>query len=195
MADPKGEPMSLCSVQGPKNAMHDGPTVVAFSTRATVSAHWTICTLSSRFSKSGRGRLHGFRWHDATDYKSCSPEAALSARDQILGRGDGMTAQFALIKTYGRDFAPYTRRITKPVAGSVLVAVDNVTNAAANHVIDTVNGTVTFQPGHIPAVGQMISAAFQFDVPVRFDTDKLEINLSGFRSGAIPAIPLIEIRV
>jgi uncharacterized protein (TIGR02217 family) len=54
---------------------------------------------------------------------------------------------------------------------------------------------VTFLPGHIPAAGQAVTAGFLFDVPVRFDTDYLEVDLSAFAAGAIPKIPLVEIRV
>ena len=147
------------------------------------------------FFEERRGKLHGFRWHDPSDCKSSTPSGQATATDQIIGLGDGSTAQFPLVKFYGRDFAPYARRIAKPVAGSVLIAVDGITAPATNHVVNTVTGVITFQPGHIPAAGKVVSAGFLFDVPVRFDSDKLEINLSGFRSGAIPAIPLIEIRV
>ena len=37
-------------------------------------------------------------------------------------------------------------------------------------------------------------AAVRIDVPVRFDTDYLEVDLSAFAAGAIPKIPLIEIK-
>ena len=147
------------------------------------------------FFEERRGKLHGFRWHDAGDFKSCAPEATPTALDQVIGTGNGTVAAFSLIKSYGRDFAPYLRRITKPVAGTIVIAIAGSLTAAANYAVDHVNGIVTFKPGHIPAAGAVVSAGFQFDVPVRFDTDKLEINLSGFRSGAIPAIPLVEVRV
>jgi uncharacterized protein (TIGR02217 family) len=54
---------------------------------------------------------------------------------------------------------------------------------------------VTFLAGHIPIAGQIVTAGFEFDVPVRFDTDKLEVNVQSFLHGSIPAIPLIEIRI
>jgi uncharacterized protein (TIGR02217 family) len=53
---------------------------------------------------------------------------------------------------------------------------------------------VTFLAGHVPAAGQTVTAGFEFDVPVRFDTDRLEISLSGFQHGAIPNIPIVEVR-
>ena len=168
--------------------------------RRAYNAGYGIRTLDDlhaviEFFEERRGKLHGFRWHDAMDSKSCAPERTPAALDQTLGTGDGTRARFDLIKTYGRAFAPYARRITKPVSGSVLVAVNNIPQSPSNYVVDTIQGSITFQPGHIPAPGQTVTAGFQFDVPVRFDTDKLEINISGFRSGAIPSIPLVELRV
>ena len=112
--------------------------------------------------------------------------------DQSLGAGDGTRSRFDILKTYGSNFAPYARRITKPVAGSVLVAIDGAVLPSAGYTVDTVAGTIQFQSA--PHAGAAVTAGFQFDVPVRFDTDKLEVNLAGFRHGAIPAIPLIEIR-
>jgi uncharacterized protein (TIGR02217 family) len=53
---------------------------------------------------------------------------------------------------------------------------------------------VTFLPGHIPAIGAAVTAGFHFDVPVRFDTDYLEVDLSAFAAGMIPKIPLVEIK-
>jgi uncharacterized protein (TIGR02217 family) len=168
--------------------------------RRTYNAGYGVRTLDDlhaviAFFEERRGKLHGFRWHDAADFKSCAPERAPNMLDQALGIGDGTRTRFDLQKKYGTTFAPYQRRITKPVANTVLVAVNSALSPPANHIIDTTTGTIIFQPGHIPAAGATITAGFQFDVPVRFDTDKLEINLSGFRSGAIPSIPLIEIRV
>ena len=52
---------------------------------------------------------------------------------------------------------------------------------------------MTFRPGHSPPPGAAITAGFLFDVPVRFDTDYLEVDLSAFAAGAIPKIPLVEI--
>jgi uncharacterized protein (TIGR02217 family) len=148
------------------------------------------------FFEERRGRLHGFRWRDPTDWKSCPPEATPTALDQEIGLGDGLSALFQLAKTYGSDFNPWTRDITKPVAGTVLIAVSEVVQTPGTHyTVDHTTGIVTFAPAHIPAPDAAVTAGFEFDVPVRFDTDKLEINLQGFRHGAIPSIPIVEIRV
>jgi uncharacterized protein (TIGR02217 family) len=148
------------------------------------------------FFEERRGRLHGFRWRDPADCKSCPPEATPTALDQAIGMGDGTTAACQLVKTYGSAFNPWTRAIKKPVAGTVLIAVAGVPQSPGTaYAVDPATGIITFQPGHIPAAAQPITAGFEFDVPVRFDTDRLEINLQGFRHGAIPSIPIVEIRL
>ena len=148
------------------------------------------------FFEERRGRLHGFRWRDHADWKSCAPERTPAATDQSLGIGTGTAATFQLAKRYGQLHAPYDRDIRKPVAGTVLVAVAGTPKTAGVHfTVDTTTGLVTFVAGQIPAGGAAVTAGFEFDVPVRFDTDKLEINLSGFRHGALPQISIVEIRL
>lgn len=148
------------------------------------------------FFEERRGRLHGFRFRDPADWKSCVPSAAPSALDQPIALADGATASFQLVKTYGSTFAPWTRVIAKPVAGTVRIAVAGATKAlGTDFVVDTATGRITFLAGHVPVAGASITAGYEFDVPVRFDTDKLEINLQGFHHGAIPSIPIVEIRV
>jgi len=144
------------------------------------------------FFEERRGRLYGFRWKDRADFQSCAPGASAAATDQAIGTGDGATLTFQLAKTYGGSDAPWTRTIAKPVAGTVLVAVAGAP-LASGWSVDTTTGQVTFTSA--PANGATITAGFQFDVPVRFDTDKLEINLTNFAAGEVPAIPLVEIRL
>jgi uncharacterized protein (TIGR02217 family) len=147
------------------------------------------------FFEERRGRLHGFRWKDWADWKSCAPGGTPSALDQQIGIGDGAKASFQLVKTYGSAFAPWTRTIALPVAGSVLIAVDGVAQAAERFAVNVTSGVVTFVTEHIPAEGAVVTAGFEFDVPVRFDTDQLEINLQQFEAGSIPQIPIVEIRI
>jgi uncharacterized protein (TIGR02217 family) len=148
------------------------------------------------FFEERRGRLYGFRWRDRADWKSSAPEVDPAATDQAIGTGDGATAAFQLVKTYGSAFAPYARTIGKPVAGSVVVAVDGAVKAeGSDWTVDATTGIVTFTAGAIPADGAAVTAGYAFDVPVRFDTDRLDINLTSFAAGEIPAIPLVEIRV
>src|SRR5690242_11326531 len=74
------------------------------------------------FFEERRRRLYGFRWRDRLDYSPASPGVAVTPTDQTLGLGNGATAAFQLVKTYGASYAPYQRPIAKPVTGSVLVA-------------------------------------------------------------------------
>lgn len=146
------------------------------------------------FFEERRGRLHGFRWRDRMDWKSCAPGASPAATDQTLGVGNGTLATFQLVKTYGAVHAPWARAILKPVVGTVRVATAGVEKTAGTHfVVDATTGVVTFLAGSIPAAGAAVTAGFQFDVPVRFDTDELAIDLTAFGAGDIPKIPLIEI--
>jgi uncharacterized protein (TIGR02217 family) len=144
------------------------------------------------FFEERRGMLHGFRWRDRLDHSSAAPGVAVTPFDQTLGFGDGETATFQLAKTYGGAFAPYARPVTKPVAGSVRIAVDGV-ELDGGFDVDVMTGVVTLSEP--PGPGEAVTAGFLFDVPVRFDTDYLEVDLSAFAAGAIPKIPLVEIRV
>jgi uncharacterized protein (TIGR02217 family) len=157
----------------------------------------TLDALSSvvAFFEERRGRLHGFRWRDRLDQSSAAAGASVSPLDQVIGTGDGVKTTFQLAKTYGSIYAPYLRPVTKPVPASVRVAVAaaEVTQGVA-FTCDTTTGVVTFLSGHIPAVGAAVTAGFHFDVPVRFDTDYLEVDLSAFAAGHIPKIPLVEIK-
>jgi uncharacterized protein (TIGR02217 family) len=169
--------------------------------RRRYDAGYGVKTLSElqrvvAFFEERRGQLYGFRWRDPLDHSSAAPGVALSPRDQLLGIGDGARTAFALLKTYGELHAPYARPIAKPVAGSVRITVgDEEAEAGEAFTCDSATGSVNFLPGHVPADGAAVRAGFLFDVPVRFDTDYLEVDLSAFAAGAIPKIPLIEIRV
>ena len=148
------------------------------------------------FFEERRGRLYGFRWRDHLDYKSCAPGATVSPSDQDIGIGDGATSSFSLSKRYGSTHAPWQRLVSKPVAGSVRVAIDGLEqDDGVDFTVDPTSGVVTFLPGHEPGVGTVVAAGFEFDVPVRFDTDQLDVNLQGFVHGAIPNIPIVEIRL
>jgi len=144
------------------------------------------------FFEERRGRLHGFRWKDFSDFKSVAPNADISATDQAIGTGDGATTDFQLVKLYGNAFAPFTRAIAKPVAGSVQVALDGAPQGAGFSV-DTTTGIVSFTAA--PGSGVAVTAGFEFDVPARFDTDMLEISVPQANAGDIPNVPIVELRL
>jgi uncharacterized protein (TIGR02217 family) len=142
------------------------------------------------FFEARRGRLRGFRFKDHTDWKSCAPGASVSALDQAIGTGDGTRRSFQLVKRYGAGPEAHVRTITKPVAGSVRLAVAG--SPTTGFSLDPLSGIVTLAVA--PAAGAAVTAGFEFDVPVRFDSDMLRINLTQFAAGEIPEIPLVEIR-
>jgi uncharacterized protein (TIGR02217 family) len=148
------------------------------------------------FFEERRGRLHGFRWRDRLDHSSAAPGTSATPLDQVLGLGDGARIAFPLVKLYGAAHAPYQRPIAKPVAASVRVAVDGIEQGEGTaFTCDITTGIVTFQAGHIPSAGKFVQAGFLFDVPVRFDTDYLEVDLSAFAAGSVPRVPLVETRL
>ena len=143
------------------------------------------------FFEARRGRLYGFRWKDWADYKSGLPSASLSATDQTIGTGTGAATTFQLMKLYTSGAQSWTRTITKPVAGTVVLALNGVTQITG-WTVNTTTGVVTFATA--PGPGLAITAGFEFDVPVRFDTDTLDVTLDFERLGSITSIPLIEVR-
>jgi uncharacterized protein (TIGR02217 family) len=135
------------------------------------------------FFRARKGRAHGFRFKDWTDYQ---------ASNEIIGTGNGTQTQFQLVKHYVSGSVTDIRTIVKPVAGTVQVyknAVLQTTGAS----VDSVAGVVTFAAA--PAVGEVITASFQFDVPVRFDTDRLSASLDAYGIHSWQDIALVEVRV
>lgn len=143
------------------------------------------------FFEERRGRFHAFLWRDGMDYSSNGTDQP-TALDQVIGAGDGVKVLFSLTKRYGANFDPYLRPITKPVEGSVRVAVAGVELHTAAFSVDPLTGAVTLDAA--PSMGAAVTAGFLFDVPVRFDTDRLDIELTSFDAAEVPAIPLIEVR-
>ena len=142
------------------------------------------------FFEARMGRLYGFQLKDFSDFKSCAPGDDVSPADQPIGTGDGSTAAFQLVKTYASGPSSWVRTIRKPVAGTVRVAV-NGTEVTTGFSVDSSTGIVSF--GSAPGPSAAITAGFEFDTPVRFDTDQLSINLANFAAGEIPSIPIVEI--
>jgi len=143
------------------------------------------------FFEARNGRLHGFRFKDWADFKSCLPSQTVGPSDQTIGTGNGSATQFQLTKRYASGAQSWTRAITKPVAGTVTIAL-NGTPQASGWSVSSATGLVTFTTA--PAAGVAITAGFEFDVPVRFDTDALDVTLDLERLGSITSIPLLEIR-
>jgi uncharacterized protein (TIGR02217 family) len=145
------------------------------------------------FFEARGGELYGFRFRDPVDWTSGRPGAAVTALDQVIGIGDGFVRNFQLTKTYGDIGGRSIRAIAKPAANTVKVAINGALLAQQDFSCNPATGMVTFSAGVVPRSGITISAGFEFDVPVRFATDRIDINLSVFNAGRIPSIPLVEI--
>ncbi|APX88380.1 glycoside hydrolase family 24 [Brevirhabdus pacifica] len=146
------------------------------------------------FFEARHGRLHGFRWKDWADFKSCAPSADPAAGDQVIGVGDGVMRSFALSKGYVSGGVRYARPISKPVSGTVRMAVDDVELVqGAGFEVDIDTGLCTLPAP--PHSGAQVTAGFEFDVPVRFDTDLIQVSVASFRAGEVPNVPVIEVRL
>ena len=146
------------------------------------------------FFEARRGRLYGFRFHDPLDGRSTSGTTGVTAFDQILGQGDGATAVFKLRKAYGQGADPYWRPILKPCTGTVQVAVNGVACIEGqDFTCDSTNGQITFTPAALPQAMAVITAGFEFDVPVRFETDTLDLSFDALGTGESTAITLLEL--
>lgn len=143
------------------------------------------------FFEARNGRLHGFRFKDWGDHKSCLPSGTPAPTDQTIGTGDGTATQFQLVKRYTSGAQSWMRAITKPVAGTVTIALNGVPQTSGWSVVTT-TGLITFTTA--PGADVAVTAGFAFDVPVRFDTDVLDVTLDLERLGSITSIPLVEIR-
>lgn len=146
------------------------------------------------FFEARTGQLHGFRWKDWSDFKSCAPSGSPGPEDQLIGTGDGVTTVFSLQKTYVSGLQSYTRPIRKPVVGTVLVAV------AEDPKIEGLEFSVNFETGEVsfslpPDLGTRVTAGFEFDVPVRFDTDFIQTSVASFQAGDVPTVPIVEVRL
>lgn len=146
------------------------------------------------FFEARRGQLYGFRWKDWADFKSGKPSARVGAFDQVLGTGDGAETGFSLIKTYDPHGTAFVRPILKPVSGTVQVAVGgDLKVETVDYTLDLASGRLRFvEP---PDVGAAVTAGFEFDVPVRFDTDRIAVSVASFQAGEVPSVPVVEVRL
>lgn len=142
------------------------------------------------FFEARRGKLHGFRFRDPFDCKSCAPSGTPGAMDQTLGVGDGVRVSFPLRKAYGEGGLAYFRPIPQVVAGTLAVALDGEV-VESGFVCEA--GALTFEVA--PPSGATVTAGFLFDTPVRFDIDRLDLAIDGFGAGHAVAVPLIEIKL
>lgn len=137
------------------------------------------------FHRARKGAYEGFRFKDWSDWR---------VTGQAIGIGDGVKTQFQLYKSYSVANHTVNRPITKPVAGTVTIYVDGVESAVT---VNTATGVVTF--GTAPTGA--ITADFEFDVPVRFERDKIDLRFEAFEKKTgrklfnWEGLALVEVRI
>lgn len=145
------------------------------------------------FFEARAGRLYGFRWKDWADYKTESPSSSILSITQVIGTGDGTETQFQLSKSYVSGGVTYERIIKKPVMGTVRIVHGSQVMLPNDPAINYETGVVTFNTA--PAAGVVIRAGFEFDVPVRFKDDYIDITIDLFSAGQVPQVNVIEVKV
>lgn len=143
--------------------------------KSTADMQTLIAFFEARF-----GQLYSFRFRDPMDHR---------VEAQIIAIGDGQRTEFQLNKSYSDAAGGYVRDITKPRADSLIVMRDGIT--VTDYRLDPLTGVITFDAA--PGLNSDITASFDFDVPVRFDTAGLELSLEAFGAGLINSIPLLEV--
>jgi uncharacterized protein (TIGR02217 family) len=146
------------------------------------------------FFEARQGQLYGFRWKDWSDFKSSVASKDPAFEDQVIGTGDGVTSDFQICKSYKSGLQSYVRPIKKPVKGTMRVGVQR------DELVETAHYTVNYETGIIsfvdaPDEGVAVYAGFEFDVPVRFDTDRIQTSVASFQAGDVPSVPIVEVRV
>lgn len=146
------------------------------------------------FFEARRGQLFGFRWKDWSDFKSSIASQEPGFEDQVIATGDGARVSFQLSKTYRSGETSYVRPVSKPVQGTVRIGVEqDELKEGIDFEVDTTSGIVTLaQP---PVENLVVTAGFEFDVPVRFDTDHIQTSVASFQAGDVPNVPVVEVRV
>ena len=129
------------------------------------------------FFRARFGRAYGFRFKDWSDYQAV---------------GQGSATVFQLVNNYTSGGYSYQRLIKKPVSGTVKIYLNSVLQSSG-FTIDTTTGLVTFTTA--PANTVLVNADFQFDVPARFDTDKLVARADSPGVFVWESIPIVELRI
>lgn len=145
------------------------------------------------------GQTNGFRYKDWGDYLSCDLKATPASNDQLLGVGDSTdgtdgTSTYQIIKSYTQGTITTERKIFKPISGTVLVEVNSILQGeSTDYTIDYTTGVITFIAGSVPLAGENVNCGYEFDVPCRFGSDKLNINFNAYSVGDV-SVPVKEIR-
>lgn len=136
------------------------------------------------FFEARSGPLYGFLFRDPFEHKTAGNNQAVSAIDVQIGVGDGVTTAMNLILQNGRQ-------VTHPIEESLRIAIDGE-EVFSGFTFDQVTKKLVFDAA--PPVGAIISAGFEFDVPVRFENEQLIATRTVNNAGEVSDITLLELR-
>jgi uncharacterized protein (TIGR02217 family) len=192
------------AVGGPERLTEVIPLASGQETRITAHAHsrrrWELASAMrsldelatlTAFFEARLGRLHTFRFRDPADHRSCLPSQVPGPQDQLLGTGDGIRTRFELVKRYGDEAGATDRPVTLPVAGSVRISVAGQELPAGAFTVEPLTGIVVLAVA--PSPGAAVRAGFLFEVPVRFDCDRLDLALDAHEAGRLVSVQLVEV--
>ena len=131
-----------------------------------------------------KGKAIAFRYKDWSDY---------TISNQNFMVGDGVTTSFQIFKRYTSGGFTYDRMIKAPRSGSYAVALNGAQLILdQDYWVNELAGTIVFRNAPPPdALGTIIQG--EFDVPVRFDTDTLDVSFDEFRQLNVSSLPMIEV--
>lgn len=157
--------------QTPRLRFNLNPAIKTKAQLEEIVAFFRIC----------HGKALGFRFKDWSDFK---------LEKQLIARGNDIDKNFQLIKTYGIGEMKTIRKITKPVHNSIIIYL-NERKVLAN--IDYSKGIISFDTP--PKNNEKIIIDGEFDVPVRFDIDRLSTSIESYCVYSHNEIFLTEIKI
>lgn len=137
-----------------------------------------------RFFWARRGRLRGFLFRDWSDYQM---------ELETIGTGDGSNRTFPIVKTYDDDVLSFARPIKRPIESTLTVYVNGAAVPDSHWSLQS-GGVILFGVTHAPVAASSVAISGEFDIPVMFMTDKLDISMELWNAGSIPSIPIMEVR-
>lgn len=141
------------------------------------------------FWHARQGRAFGFRFKDWSDFEM--PR-------QSIGSTNGSQAAFPIFKRYSSGGINHDRTITRPVSGTVRCwqnGTERTIGAGGTQFqVNLATGVITLGATLAATSGQAVEVQCEFDVPVRFDMDDMDVELRTLFSQKWGSIRLIEVR-
>ena len=125
------------------------------------------------------GCLCGFRYSDQND--------RVAVLEPLVNLGGTL---LQLQKTYSSGGVSSVRLITKPSLTTPAALYKDGAAMTGGYTVDTTTGIVTLSAA---APASAFTWSGQFDTPVRFDTDSMEMTRDSFDSRSWSGIPIIEL--